>query len=69
MKIRHFMKGFDYAKTVSGPCAVALIRAGKVITQTANELRMSVAAFPDWDSVVSYLVQRLSIACQSPQLP
>jgi len=49
--------------------ALALVRASKTINKTANELRMSAAAFPDWDSVISYLMQRLSIACQNIQLP
>jgi hypothetical protein len=58
VKISPFLKGFDYAKTVSRRVPPTLVRAGKTINKTANELRMSAAAFPDWDSVVSYLVKR-----------
>jgi len=45
-------------KPYSACAALALVRAGKTINKTANELRMSAAALPDWDSVISYLTQR-----------
>ncbi len=51
MKIRPSLKGFNYAEIVfcrvpSAP--VALVRAGKTITQTAYELGVSAGALYKW---------------------